>query len=152
LSEIGHGHIAPNAAHGGVTVREVRRRAWVSFAGLERLRFGDAPAEAATLARATLAALALVGDRLTFGRPSVWLRSGCDLTLVSETVAFEVAGGGQEPVSVSAADAVAAFTTLRGRAAEAGIVMFDDAVAVTPTRQLREAMVFARTSASGEAE
>jgi hypothetical protein len=60
LSEIGHANITPNPTYGGVTVREVCRHAWISFAGLERLRFG-APAEAATFARVALAALALAG-------------------------------------------------------------------------------------------
>ena len=83
LSEIGHGNIAPNPVPGGVTVSEIRRVGSISLAGLERLRFGDAPAEAASLARAALAALALAGDRLAFGRPSVWLRSGCDLAKVT---------------------------------------------------------------------
>jgi CRISPR-associated protein Csb1 len=149
LSEIGHGHIAPNPTHGGVTVREVRRRAWISFAGLERLRFGDAPKGATVLARAALAALGLAGDRLTFGRPSVWLRSGCDLTLIEETVAFEVAGGGLDAVEVSAGDAIAAFGVLRDRAAAAGLEMAGDVLTVTPTRQLREAMLYARTQAAG---
>ena len=47
LSEIGHGNIAPNPVPGGVTVSEIRRVGSISLAGLERLRFGDAPAEAA---------------------------------------------------------------------------------------------------------
>ena len=47
LSEIGHGNIAPNPVPGGVTVSEIRRVASISLAGLERLRFGDASAEAA---------------------------------------------------------------------------------------------------------
>ena len=147
LSEIGHGHIAPNPAHGGVTVREVRRRAWVSFASLERLRFGDASVEATGFARAALAALALVGDRLAFGRPSVSLRSGCDLTRMSETVAFEVAGGAMEPIEVSVDEAIAAFLSLREQAGAAGLPMADDVVPVTPIRQLCEAMTFARTQA-----
>jgi CRISPR-associated protein Csb1 len=150
LSEIGHGHIAPNAAHGGVTVREVRRRAWISFAGLERLRFGDAGDEAIVLARATLAALGLLGDRLTFGRPSLWLRSGCDLTLVDEVIGFEVAGGGVESFALTVDEALAVFSVLRQRAAAAGVVMQDDIVAVQPTKQLRDAMTYARTAAVGE--
>jgi CRISPR-associated protein Csb1 len=152
LSEIGHGHIAPNAAHGGVTVREVRRQGWISLAGLERLRFGDASAEAATLARATLAALALVGDRLTFARPSLWLRSGCDLTRISESVFFELDGGEREPIEVTTAEVIAAFVALRERASAAGIVMASDVVPVAPTRQLAEAIRFALTSAVGDGE
>lgn len=152
LSKIGHGHIAPNPAPGGVTVREVRRQGWISLAGLERLRFGDAPAHAATLARATLLALALAGDRLMFGRPSLWLRSGCDLTRVSETVAFERDGGEWEPLEVSAGDTLAAFVELRDRAADAGVVMDADVVSVSPTKQLAEAIRFAMKSATGEEE
>ncbi|HET8684120.1 MAG TPA: type I-U CRISPR-associated RAMP protein Csb1/Cas7u [Micromonosporaceae bacterium] len=150
LSEIGHGHIAPNPQHGGVTVREVRRQGWISFAGLERLCFGDASAQAATLARATLAALTLAGDRLAFGRPSLWLRSGCDLTRVTETVAFERDGGEQDQVRVSTADAIAAFVTLRERAAAAGIPMDGDVVPVSPTQQLADAIRFALSQAVGE--
>ncbi|MEU7587078.1 type I-U CRISPR-associated RAMP protein Csb1/Cas7u [Micromonospora sp. NPDC049230] len=152
LSEIGHGHIAPNPAPGGVTVSEVRRQGWISLAGLERLRFGDASAEAATLARATLAALALAGDRLTFGRPSLWLRSGCDLTRVSETVAFEQDGGGWEPLEVSTAQVLGAFLELRDRATAAGVVMAADVVSVSPTTQLAEAIRFAVRSAAAEGE
>jgi CRISPR-associated protein Csb1 len=147
LSEIGHGHIAPNPAHGGVTVREIRRHGWISFAALERLRFGDVGPQAATLARATLAALALVGDRLAFDRPSVWLRSGCDLTLVRETVAFEVGGGGREPVELSVGDAITAFVELRNRADAAGVPAASDVVTVTPIKSLRQAMAYARTQA-----
>ncbi len=152
LSGIGHGHIAPNPAHGGVTVREIRRHGWISFAALERLRFGDASPQAAVLARAALAALALAGDRLAFDRPSVWLRSGCDLTRVRETVAFEADGGGREPVELSAADAIAAFVELRDRAAAAGVPAAADVVTVTPIRSLREAMAYARAQATSDGE
>lgn len=152
LSEIGLGHIAPNPAHGGVTVDEVRRRGWVSFAGLERLRFGDADADAAVLARATLAALALVGDRLTFGGASLMLRSGCDLTRKTETLGFEVAGGEVEPFEVSAAEAIDVFTQLRERAAKAGIAMATDVVVVEPTPALASAIAYAVTRAAADAE
>ncbi|TDB97416.1 type I-U CRISPR-associated protein Cas7 [Micromonospora fluostatini] len=160
LSEIGHGHIAPHppragattpaVRHAGVVVEEVRRTGWISLAGLERLRFGDAPAEAATAARATLAALALMGDRLAFGRPSLWLRSGCDLTRISESVYFERDGGVPEPVNVSVIEAVDAFVALRDRARAGGVIMDTDAVPVAPTRQLAEAIRAALTSTSGD--
>src|SRR5690606_16393615 len=120
--------------------------------GLARLRFGDASKEAVVLARATLAALALAGDRLAFGEPSVYLRSGCDLVRVSETVAFELAGGEREPIEVSADEAIAAFQELRDRASAAGIPMATDTIDLTPTPQLRDAIVYALTKASAEAE
>jgi CRISPR-associated protein Csb1 len=152
LSEIGHGNIAPGSSHGGVAVRSVRRSAWISLAGLDRLQFGDATPEAAALARATLAALALVGDRLAFGRPSVWLRSGCDLTRLAETVGFELAGGEVDAVTVTADDAIAAYTDLRARAAGAGIAMAEDTVAIEPIASLRSAVEFAVTSAAPDGE
>lgn len=148
LSEIGHGNIAPGKAHGGVTVAAIRRDSWVSFAGLERLRFGDASEEAAQLARAALAALALAGDRLAFGRPSVWLRSGCDLARQAETVGFEREGGDLEPFAVSTVEALALFQELRDRAAAAGIPMATDTVALTPTPQLADAMRYSLTQAA----
>jgi CRISPR-associated protein Csb1 len=151
LSEIGHGNIAPGQTHGGVTVKEIRRDAWVSFAGLERLRFGDASEESTQFARATLAALALAGDRLAFARPSVWLRSGCDLARQSEILAFEQEGGESQEFEITATEAVALFQELRDRAAAAGIVMATDTIALTPTRQLADAISFSLTQASPDA-
>lgn len=152
LSEIGHGNIAPNPVHGGVSVREIRRQAWISFAGLARLRFGDATPEAASLARATLAALALAGDRLAFGEASVNLRSGCDLVRVRETIAFELAGGDREPIEVTVSEAIAAFEELRNRASAGGVAMATDTISLTPTPQLREAMDFALTRATSDGD
>ena len=126
LSEIGHGNIAPNLVPGGVTVSEIHRVASISLAGLERLRFGDAPAGAAPLARAALAALALAGDRLAFGRPSVWLRSGCDLAKVTETSGSSVRAERSMSSTVTAEDALDTFDELRERAAAAGIAMDGD--------------------------
>jgi CRISPR-associated protein Csb1 len=152
LSTIGHGNIKPQPAHGGVTVSEVRRIATVSLAGLERLRFGDAPPAAAAAARAALAALGLAGDRLSFGRPSVWLRSGCDLAKVSEVVGLERPGGAIDEIPVTAGDAVAAFLELRDLAAEAGIAMDIGTIRLEPSPELAAAIRFAVTSGSQEGE
>jgi CRISPR-associated protein Csb1 len=152
LSEIGHGNIAPNPVHGGVTVSEIRRIASISLSGLDRLRFGDATAEAANLARATLAALALAGDRLTFGGPSVWLRSGCDLARVNEEIGLERPGGDLDALAVTTQEALAAFSELRNRASAAGIGMDQDAISVQPISSLEEAIRFAVTSGSQNGE
>ena len=152
LSEIGHGNIAPNPVPGGVTVSEIRRTASISLAGLERLRFGDASAEAARLGRAALAALALAGDRLTFGKPSVWLRSGCDLAKVSEQIGLERPGGDLDKFSVSAQQALDAFHELQARAAAAGIVMDSDTISLEPMASLRDAIIFAVTSGAQDSE
>jgi CRISPR-associated protein Csb1 len=153
LSEIGHGNIAPQPVHGGVTVSEVRRIASISLAGLERLRFGGAPAEAVTAARAALAALGLIGDRLAFGRPSVWLRSGCDLAKVSEAVGLERPGDGAvDEIPVTAEAGLEAFFELRDKAAKAGIAMERDIIAIEPVPELAAAIKFAVTSSAQESE
>jgi CRISPR-associated protein Csb1 len=145
LSEIGHGHIAPNPVPGGVTVSEIRRSAVVSLAGLERLRFGDASPEGVIAARAALAALALAGDRLAFGRPSVWLRSGCDLAKRSEQVGLEGPGGVLEELDVTVQAALDAFHELRETAAGNGVSMAENVVAVTPNESLERAIKFSVT-------
>jgi CRISPR-associated protein Csb1 len=149
LSEIGHGNIAPNDVHGGIGITEARRAAWISFAALERIRFGPAPVEATALARAVLAALALVGDRLAFDRPSIWLRSGCDLTRASETVAFERDGGEQEALEATTDEVIETFHELRDRAAAAGLTMSGDTIRLTPTKSLAEAIEFSVSRAGG---
>ena len=152
LSEIGHGNIAPNPVHGGVTVCEIRRAASISLAGLERLRFGDATPQASNLARAALAALALAGDRLTFGGPSVWLRSGCDLAKAQEEIGLEQPGGGLDELPVTTREALKAFSELRDRASAAGIPMDQDTISVQPIPSLSEAIRFAVTSSSAEGD
>jgi CRISPR-associated protein Csb1 len=151
LSEIGHGNIAPNPVPGGVTVSEIRRVASISLAGLQRLRFGDASADAAQLARAGLAALALAGDRLAFGGPSVWLRSGCDLAKTEEHAGFERPDGELDELSMTARDALDAFHELRDRAAAAGIAMSSDVISVQPMASLRDAIEYAVTAGVQEA-
>lgn len=148
LSEIGHGNIAPNPVPGGVTVSEIHRVASISLAGLDRLRFGGTAVDASNLALATLAALALAGDRLAFGGPSVWLRSGCDLAKVRETVGLERPTGELDELTVTAQDALDAFGELRDRAADAGIAMDRDTIGVEPMGSLSEAIKFAVTSGS----
>jgi CRISPR-associated protein Csb1 len=148
LSEIGHGNIAPNPVHGGVTVAEIQRVASISLAGLERLRFGDAAVEASNLARATLAALALAGDRLTFGGPSVWLRSGCDLAKVREEIGLERPGGELDKLAVDIHETLETFGELRDRTSAAGIAMDTDTISVQPMPSLSAAIKFAVTSGS----
>ncbi|MQY06248.1 hypothetical protein ACRB68_43360 [Actinomadura sp. RB68] len=150
LSEIGHGHVLGSVPPGGMSISEARRDAWISLAGLERLRFGDVPDETACLARATLLALAIAGDRLCFVRPSAWLRSGCDLVRVRETLAFEQDGGAVEEFSLTSAEAIEVFHELRDRTAKAGLVMASDTILLTPIPSLAEAIEHAVTKATGE--
>jgi CRISPR-associated protein Csb1 len=132
---------------GGVSISGALRNGWLSLSGLERIRFGDASAPAVQAARATLAALALAGDRLAFGRPSMWLRSGCDLARDSEVIAFEEDGGRREEFTVTTADAVAAFQELRERTAAEGIAMRTDTIPLEPSPSLAKAIEFSASKA-----
>jgi CRISPR-associated protein Csb1 len=152
LSEIGHGNIAPNRVPGGVTVKEIRRIASVSFAGLERLRFGGVPPEASIAARATLAALALAGDRLAFGKPSVWLRSGCDLNKSNEVIGLEKAGGELDEIVVTVKDVLDAFHELQAETARLGLVMATDLIEVVPIPALAQAIEFAVSQSVSDGE
>lgn len=152
LSEIGHGNIAPGSAHGGVTINGATRTATLSFAALDRLRFGSQPSETQIAARACLAAYALLGDRLAFGRGSLWLRSGCELVVTDETLAWVGRGGTTTPFELTVDDALALFETARDRAAQAGIAMELEPVVLHPNKALSEAIDFSLTrSASDEA-
>jgi CRISPR-associated protein Csb1 len=102
-----------------------------------------------SLARAALAALALAGDRLAFGGPSVCLRSGCDLGKGSEVVGFERPGGEVDPIEVSAAEALDALHEPQRRTAQAGVPMATDTVAIAPIPELAKAIEFAVAQGNG---
>lgn len=148
LSEIGHGNIAPNPAGGGVTISEATRVATLSPAGLHRIGFGPAPAAAAKAARVVLAAFALLADRLAFGGPSLWLRSGCELITRSERIEWVSRGGGTEPIELDTAGARDLFAHSVRQAGLAGLPLSDETVALTPSHPLAEAIDFAFTKAS----
>ncbi|MFJ6382651.1 type I-U CRISPR-associated RAMP protein Csb1/Cas7u [Kitasatospora sp. NPDC092039] len=157
-SAVGHGMIPPVEGMGGVTVRAIERNATLAMAGLRALRFGDASKEYVRAARALLAALALLGDRLAFAAPAVRLRSGCDLLLVSERI--EWVGRGREGVAVTesleldtAAQALQLFEFARSRAEEAGLVWSKDPVRLRPNAQVQQAIERSfRLEGIGEAE
>ena len=152
LSEIGHGNVAPNAQHGGVTISSAQRMATLSLAGLDRLGFGAAPREAAVAARAALAAYALVADRLAFGGPSMWLRSGCELVLESERVEWVHRGGDVEGFELSAPQAVELFELACQHAEKQGLGMAPETVRLTPSTALAAAIDFSLTKTGSEGE
>jgi CRISPR-associated protein Csb1 len=153
LSEIGHGNIAPNPAHGGVTITSATRMATVSLAGLDRIGFGPrvegSAAVAAVAARAVLAAYALLADRLAFAGPSLWLRSGCDLVTVGDRLEWVNRGGGVEPFELDPGAAVRLFELATRRAAQAGLAMSTETVVLTPTTELAKAIDFSLSKAEG---
>jgi CRISPR-associated protein Csb1 len=83
----------------------------------------------------------------------VWLRSGCDLAKVSETVGLECPGDGTvDEIPVTAGAALEAFCELRDRAAEVGIPMDRDTIAIEPVPELAAAIRFAVTTGAQESE
>jgi CRISPR-associated protein Csb1 len=145
LSEIGHGNIAPNSAHGGVTITSAERFATLSFAALNRLGFGEASTEASNAARALLASFALLADRLAFSGPSLWLRSGCDLLVVDEKIEWLSRGGTAEPWSLTLDDAIALYKHACERAAASGLPLEMEPIKLVPNESLSKAIDFALT-------
>ncbi|HWF20829.1 MAG TPA: type I-U CRISPR-associated RAMP protein Csb1/Cas7u [Acidimicrobiales bacterium] len=152
LSEIGHGNIAPGEAHGGVTVSLAERFATVSLSGLDRVGFGAAPYEAAVAARATIAAYALLADRLAFSGPALWLRSGCDLVTTSEVLEWVGRGGKVEPFTLSAAEAISLYEEATSECGTAGMPLVTEPVRLVPGKGLRAAIDFALTRAETTGE
>ena len=148
LSEIGHGNIAPNAAHGGVTITAAQRFATVSFAALDRLGVGSASHEASVAARTALAAYALLADRLAFSAPSVWLRSGCELVTIDDTLEWVNRGGTSESFTLDTADAIALYNHALQVVADLGLPMSLTTVRLNPGKSLAAAIDFALTKAA----
>lgn len=152
LSEIGHGNIAPNAAHGGVTVTSAQRFATVSVAALDRLGFGGASYEASVAARAALAAYALLADRLAFAAASLWLRSGCELVTIDDTLEWVSRGGAAESFTLDTAEAIALYTHAAHAVADLGVPLSLSRVRLTPGKNLAAAIDFALTKADTAGE
>jgi CRISPR-associated protein Csb1 len=132
LSELGHGSIPPSTvikrrgdrvlAPGGVMVRSIQRTASLGFAGLARVKLGaEVSSQTQRAARTALAALALLGDRLAFAAPGLFLRSGCELRLMDEKMAW--VGRQREPeplhLDVSTARSLAKHAITQARDASA---------------------------------
>jgi len=77
----------------------------------------------------------------------LWLRSGCDLALVSETIGFQRRGGDIEPVAITVDEASALFDAAVDRASNAGLAMSAATIALQPTEALQKAVEFAFTTA-----
>lgn len=148
LSEIGHGNVAPNTQHGGVTISSAQRFATLSLAGLDRIGFGTAPRDAAVAARAALAAYALLGDRLAFGGPALWLRSGCELVVESEQIEWVHRGGTTEPFDLSVQQAVELYEFAAAQAEKHGLPLATETITLAPSKSLAQAIDFSLTKAT----
>lgn len=152
LSEIGHGNIAPNASHGGVTISGATRFATLSLAALDRIRFGAASPEAQRAARAYLAALALLGDRLAFGSAGLWLRSGCDLVVTDESLELIGRGASPEPFTLSRSDALQLYRDALAAVQSTDLALLLEPVELVPAPALAQAIDFSLTKATSAGE
>ncbi len=150
LSEIGHGNVKPNPQHGGVTISSAQRMATLSLAGLDRIGFGSADAQAAVAARAVLAAYAILADRLAFGGPTLCLRSGCELVVESERLEWVNRGGGTEPIDIPPETAAELFGVAQQHADKYGAGLSLQTVRLTPSKALAAAIDFSLTKAAAE--
>lgn len=153
-SEINHGNALAHAldAPGGVSVLEIRRTAIISLKVLRRLRFPDqgaVSAEADIAARAVLAALAILGDRLAFADSTLFLRSGCDLVVEHEKAEW-VGRSGSVAIEVPDVDEALALYHQAVAHAESRGLSFADPVRLEPKANLRS--LLALTFASPAAE
>jgi len=147
LSEIGHGSIPAKSSHGGVTITSAQRFATVSFAALDRLGFAEASHEASVAARTALAAYALLADRLAFSAPSLWLRSGCELVTIDDSLEWVSRGGTLDSFTLNTTDAIALYVHAAQVVANLGLPLFLTTVQLCPGKSLAAAIDFALTKA-----
>ncbi|HXF97372.1 MAG TPA: type I-U CRISPR-associated RAMP protein Csb1/Cas7u [Gaiellaceae bacterium] len=143
ISTIGHGNIRPEVNVGGVAIERARRTASLSLAGLRRLRFpvgGERSPKRDAAGRATLVALALLGDRLAFGRPDLSLRSGCDLVVVEDAVEMVDRGGKATAIDLTAKRAQQLLEEAMGRAETLGLKWLTEPVVLRPRPNLQRAL------------
>jgi len=140
-SEIGHGMIPPSQGLGGVSVRGIERTATVSMAQLAQLRFGDADERYVKAARALLAALILLADRLAFAAPALRLRSGCDLVLIEERVEWVQPGSRSESLPLEGREqALELFRAALSEAQDAGLKWAETPTVLAPQPALAQAI------------
>ena len=139
-SEINHGNIPPTIADGGVTFREARQTAVLSFSQLRKLRFpvnGQETDEINSYGRAVIAALGVLALTLQL-EDGYQLRSRCQLIPESEPE-FEWLGAFATNVSksqISAKTASEAFQKLCAQAGNAGLRWQEEPVTLTPEEKL----------------
>jgi CRISPR-associated protein Csb1 len=153
LSKFGHGSIPPSEARGGgVVARRLTRAGSIGFAGLARVRFGELPEAAARAGRAVLATLALLGDRAAFGHPAVFLRSGCELVLAGETLAWVGRSGREHPFTLDLDGARELFAHAVARAEAEGLSWSASPVELRPQAKLRDLINEAYYSSPAEVD
>jgi CRISPR-associated protein Csb1 len=139
-AEINHGNIPPTISDGGVTFREARQTAVLSFAQIRKLRFPVKDKESTEVnatGRAVVAALGVLALTLQFNE-GYQLRSRCQLIPVTAP-AFEWIGNITSDKTISKIDvetAKDAFNALYQRAESVGLDWREEPITLTPDEKL----------------
>jgi CRISPR-associated protein Csb1 len=139
-AEINHGNIPPTISDGGVTFREARQTAVLSFAQIRKLRFpvkGKESPEVNEAGRAVVAALGVLALALQL-KEGYQLRSRCQLIPVSEPE-FEWIGSIASDTTKSQIEvgtALEAFNALYQRAKSTGLEWREEPITLTPEEKL----------------
>lgn len=152
----GHGNVPASDANPGVSLTEINRAAFISLTALSRLRFpdeeGTTSPDVDAAGRAVLACLALVGDQMAFGRPSVFLRSGCDLATLATELRWVGRGGAGDIIELPSDGAIALFELAVERAAALGLAWSAEPVRLRPKANLAALLEAAFDTATAEAD
>jgi CRISPR-associated protein Csb1 len=139
-AEINHGNIPPTISDGGVTFREARQTAVLSFAQIRKLRFpvgGKESPEVNVAGRAVLAALGVLALALQL-EDGYQLRSRC-LLIPKSQPEFEWIGATASNIDkhgISAEAAREAFKALYGHAKDLGLEWQGNPVVLIPEEKL----------------
>jgi len=139
-SEINHGNIPPTIKEGGVTLREARQTAVLSFTQIRKLRFPLADKttpEVDVAGRAVIAALGVVALTLQI-EEGYQLRSRCQLIPI-ETPQFEWLGrtaAESHLDEISTKVALEALDSLGAHAKSLGLIWEEDPIWLEPEKKL----------------
>jgi len=139
-AEINHGNIPPTISDGGVTFREARQTAVLSFAQIRKLRFpikGKESPDVNVAGRAVVAGLGILALALQL-EEGYQLRSRCHLIPAAEPE-FEWIGSvatDKTTVHIDAKTAQEAFEVLYKKAKSAGLDWREEPITLTPEEKL----------------
>lgn len=144
VSKLGHGSIPPSLSMtkekkvvGGVSVQHIARHGSIGFAGLARTGFASLDPAAARAARAVLAAIAVFGDRAAYAQPAVFLRSGCELVLLEDSLTWVGRGGEHSALDVNLEEARELLRHAVGVAEAAGLTWQSQPTELKPQEKLK---------------
>jgi CRISPR-associated protein Csb1 len=139
-AEINHGNIPPTISDGGVTFRQARQTAVLSFSQIRKLRFplkGKESPDVNAAGRAVLAALGVLALALQL-EEGYQLRSRCQLIPTSEPE-FEWLGtiaSDKSASQINAATARESFNALYQKAKSVGLDWREEPIVLTPEEKL----------------